>query len=320
MQRMIQYLPDEIQMFHTASFLTLRREQMPMGDLRMHYPETIRLLIDAYPDLTPELQKAARFIIDNPEEIGLNSMRGVAKVAGVKPATITRLTKSLGFSEYGALREPFRQRLRTGSPHFAEKLQHVQQRGESGDLSLLRELREQEISNVNQSLSNENLAVIDAAATTILDSRQVYVLGLRGSHAPAFLFHYTCQLFRDNSQLLDARAGIFADQLRAIGSRDALLVISFPPYTQLTIDAVDYAAEAGAKIIAVTDSVLSPAAHAAAHTIVTSNHSPSFYHSFTGALAVVQSLVAVLVTKTGDDAVQIVEQAEKQLSRISAYW
>jgi len=284
------------------------------------YPDTIRLLVDSYPKLTPELRKAARFMVEHPEEIGLNSMRSVAREAGVKPATITRLTKTLGFGEYESLREPFRQRLRRSSPEFASKLQDVQKRGESGGKSIFTNLRAQEIANIEQSLSEDNFPVIDDAAKTLHDSRKVYVLGLRGAHAPAFLFHYTYQLFQDNSRLLDTSAGIFADQLRGIGSTDSLLVISFPPYTQLTIDAVEYAAEAGAKIVAVTDSIVSPAASHAAHTIVTTNESPSFYHSFTGALAVIQALIALLVTKAGGDAAKIVAEAEKQLSRISAYW
>ena len=75
-----------------------------------------------------------------------------------------------------------------------------------------------------------------------------------------------------------------------------------------------------AKIVAITDSFVSPAASAAAHTLVTGNQSPSFYHSFTGALAVTQALITLLVTKAGGDAVKIVEEAEHQLSRISAYW
>jgi len=259
-------------------------------------------------------------MVENPEEIGLNSMRRVARDADVKPATITRLTKMLGFAEYDALREPFRQRLRVSPPEFASKLQSVQKLGESGEEMLFAELRAQEISNIESSLSDENYVVMDAAAETIQGSRRVYVLGLRGAHAPAFLFHYAYQLFQDNSLLLDTRAGIFADQLRGIGPDDSLLVVSFPPYAQLTIDAVVYAAEAGAKIVAVTDSIVSPAANAAAHTIVTRNQSPSFYHSFTGALAVTQALITMLVTKAGGDAVKIVEEAEKQLSRISAYW
>jgi DNA-binding MurR/RpiR family transcriptional regulator len=259
-------------------------------------------------------------MVEHPEEIGLNSMRSVARDAGVKPATITRLTKTLGFGEYETLREPFRQRLRTSSPEFASRLQDVQKRGTTGDKSIFADLRAQEISNIEQSLSEDNYPVIDDAAITLHDSRRVYVLGLRGAHAPAFLFHYAYQLFQDNSQLLDTSAGIFADQLRGINADDSLLVISFPPYTQLTIDAVEYAADAGAKIVAVTDSIMSPAANHATHTIVTRNQSPSFYHSFTGALAVIQALITLLVTKAGGDAVKIVEEAEKQLARISAYW
>ena len=259
-------------------------------------------------------------MVEHPEEIGLNSMRMVASDADVKPATITRLTKALGFREYEVLREPFRQRLRTRAPDFSARLQDIQRRGRTGDKSILSDLRAQEIANIEESLSDDNLPIMEAAAQTMHESRRVYVLGLRGAHAPAFLFHYAYQLFQDNSQLLDTSAGIFADQLRGISSEDCLMVVSFPPYTQLTIDAVDYAADAGARIIAITDSIVSPAANAATHTIVTKNLSPSFYHSFTGALAVTQALITMIVTKAGGDAVKIVEEAERQLSRISAYW
>ena len=320
MQRMIHYSRHIKQVFHFSPIIALTVHSRNQGTMNRRYPDTIRLLVDSYPKLTPQLQKAARFMVEHPEEIGLNSMRHVAREAGVKPATITRLTKTLGFPEYDALREPFRQRLRTSAPEFASKLQSVQRLGESNEESLFRELRAQELSNIEHSLSDENYPIMDAAAETMNGSRRVYVLGLRGAHAPAFLFHYAYQLFQDNSQLLDTSGGIFADQLRGIGPKDSLLVVSFPPYTQLTIDAVEYAADAGAKIVAVTDSIVSPAASAAAHTIVTKNQSPSFYHSFTGALAVVQVLITMLVTKAGGDAVKIVEEAEKQLSRISAYW
>ena len=284
------------------------------------YSNTIQRLVDAFPGLTPELQKAARFITEHPEEVGLTSMRQLASAAGVKPATITRLTKQLGFEGYEQLREPFRQRLRSRAPRYAAKLQDIQKRGESADRTIFADLRAQEISNIERSLSEENFAVIEAAAETIRGSRRVFVLGLRGSHAPAFLFHYTYQLFNDNSQLLDTSAGMFADQLRGIAAEDCLLVVSFPPYTLLTIDAVGYAAEAGSKIVAITDSLISPAAAAASHTIVTQNSSPSFYHSLTASFAVTQALITMLVTKSGGDAVQIIEEAERQLSRISAYW
>ena len=288
--------------------------------MNTRYPDTVRLLTESFSGLTPELQKAAKYMLENPEEVGLNSMRTVARGAGVKPATVSRLSKTLGFDGYDGLREPFRERLRKNEPKFASKLRDVQRRSLGDTEGLFSELREQEVANVEVTLSDENYATLAAAAETLLRSRRVYVLGLRGAYAPAFLFHYAYQLFQENSHLVDTHAGIFADQLRGIGEKDSLLVISFPPYTQLTIDAVEYAAAAGANIVAVTDSVVSPAAHAAGHTIVTQNRSASFYHSFTGALAVMQALITLLVAKKGGDAIAIVQEAENQLSRISAYW
>jgi DNA-binding MurR/RpiR family transcriptional regulator len=284
------------------------------------YPDAIRLIVESFSDLTPELQKAAKFMLENPEEVGLNSMRTVAKAADVKPATVSRLSKTLGFEEYERFREPFRQRLRKIEPTFASGVEEVQRRGAADNQALFAELRAQEIANIERTLSDENYEVIRDAAETMHQSRRVYVLGLRGAYAPAFLFYYAYQLFQENSRLVDTRAGIFADQLRGIGKQDSLLVISFPPYTQLTIDAVSYAAEAGAKVIAITDSMVSPAANAAGHTIITQNRSTSFYHSFTGALAVVEALLTLLVARKGGDAVKIAREAERQLSKVSAYW
>jgi DNA-binding MurR/RpiR family transcriptional regulator len=268
------------------------------------YPNTIRLIVESFSQLTPELQKAAKFILENPEEVALNSMRAVARKAGVKPATVSRLSKKLGFEEYGRFREPFRQRLRKIEPAFASRVADVQRRGATDNPGLFAELREQEIRNIELTLSD----------------KRVYAIGLRGAYAPAFLFYYAYQLFQENCRIVDTRAGIFADQLRGIGEQDSLLVISFPPYTQLTIDAVSYAADAKANIIAITDSVVSPVANAAGHTIIAQNRSNTFYHSFTGALAAVESLLTLLVAKKGGDAVAVAQEAERQLSKVSAYW
>ena len=284
------------------------------------YSDTVRKLVDSFSGLTPELQKAARYILENPEDVGLNSMRTLAGDAGVKPATISRLSKSLGFTDYEQMRGPFRERLRTRVPGFSSRLQDVQKRGADDTWSLFEDLRAQELLNVQNSLADEQYPVLVDAVDTLWSSRRIYVLGLRGAYAPAFLFHYAFQLFRDRCLLLDTTAGIFADQLRGIGEQDSMLVISFPPYTQLTIDAVDYAVDSGVKVVAITDSVVSPAAHAATHTIIAHNNSASFYHSFTAVLAVCHALITLLVAKSGGDSVKIVTEAEKQLSRISAYW
>ncbi|MCZ6642725.1 MAG: MurR/RpiR family transcriptional regulator [Gammaproteobacteria bacterium] len=283
------------------------------------FSDTRRKLVDSFSELTPQLQIAARYFLDHPEDVGLNSMRTVAAGAGVQPATVSRLSRALGFSSYKEFREPFRQRLRRPDPGYAKRVRDVQRRGSDDAGALFEEVRTQDIENLELTLADEQYPMLLEAVETLLLSRRVYVLGLRGAYSAAFLFHYAYQLFRNNSQLLDTAAGIFADQLRGINDEDSMLVISFAPYTRLTIDAVDYAAETGGKIVAITDSELSPVAQAATHTIIAHHTSPSFYQSFTSALAVCQALITLLASKTDGDALEIVKEAENQLAGISAY-
>ncbi len=51
--------------------------------MEYRYAATIKRLVDSFSGLTPELQKAARYMMEHPEEVGLSSMRSVAGDAGV---------------------------------------------------------------------------------------------------------------------------------------------------------------------------------------------------------------------------------------------
>ncbi len=88
----------------------------------------------------------------------------------------------------------------------------------------------------------------------------------------------------------------------------------------MTIDAIEYAADVGVRIIAVTDKLVSPVAKRATQTIITHNKSTSFYQSLTGALAVNHALITFLAANTGGNAVQILKEAEQQLAKFEVYW
>ena len=46
---------------------------------------------------SPQLKKAAGFILDNPNEVGVSSIREISEAAEVTPNTLVRLAKSVGF-------------------------------------------------------------------------------------------------------------------------------------------------------------------------------------------------------------------------------
>ncbi|MCW9039451.1 MAG: MurR/RpiR family transcriptional regulator, partial [Rhodospirillales bacterium] len=61
----------------------------------MDYAATRNMIVEAFPRLSPQLQQAARFVLDCPDEVGLNTLRDVAGMAGVQPATIVRFVKAV---------------------------------------------------------------------------------------------------------------------------------------------------------------------------------------------------------------------------------
>lgn len=57
--------------------------------------ELTRLIQARYPDLSPQFQAGARYLIDHPTQVSTLSARKLAALAGVQPATLVRLAQHL---------------------------------------------------------------------------------------------------------------------------------------------------------------------------------------------------------------------------------
>src|SRR5258705_11835550 len=86
-------------------------------------------IVEAFDILPPQLQTAARYMLDRPDDVALLSMREQARRAGVPPATMTRLAKRLGLKGYDEVRALYAGGGRPGALGFAGKA-GVQGRGQ----------------------------------------------------------------------------------------------------------------------------------------------------------------------------------------------
>lgn len=115
------------------------------------------------------------------------------------------------------------------------------------------------------------------AAKLLQQSETVYVAGFRASLPVAYTLVYGYRLFRNSVQLIDGQNVGLEMQLRPIGKRDAVVVISFSPYSSEMLTIIEHAKRRGARLLAMTDSDASPLARAADQTILFSIDSPSFF-------------------------------------------
>jgi DNA-binding MurR/RpiR family transcriptional regulator len=185
---------------------------------------------------------------------------------------------------------------------------------------LLKALLGAELDNVELTFERNDAALLSDAIRRIEDAKRVLVLGQRSCFPIAFFFTYVYRLFRTNSVLLQNQLGSVIDDLRDIGPRDLLIAISIAPYAAETIQAVEYARERRARIVAITDDPLSPIARAADVVLPVAVGTPSFFHSTTAIMALAQALLALLVARGGAPALAALDLSEKQLARFNAYW
>ena len=285
-------------------------------------PAAIHKLIERrFDTLSPELQRAARWVRQNGPTLALHSMRRSASEAGVTPATMTRLAQRLGFDGFEALRAPYMHQLAGGRPmSYLSRARAAQQRRDATAGEWLAPLNTLQQANVASVASLNAADSLHAAADAMLSAPRVFFLGLRVCHGVAYHLHYAHGLLRPNGTLLTDLGGTLADQITRMNPGDLLLVVSQSPYTRQTVESTALAQRHGAAVIALTDSALSPIARGAQQVLLFDTASTSFFQSITGAQALAESLLAALATRGGEPVLQRLRQMQDHLRATRAYW
>ncbi len=269
----------------------------------------------------PTLQPAGRYVLENPREVALLSMREQARQAGLQPATMTRFAKRIGLQGYDTVRAAHAERIRRDGLGFAGKAgKQVKTQKLKGERALAAEMAETLARQVAQLAEPDTLATLVAAAERLHAARRIFCLGLRSCHAIAWHLHYICSLFTERTMLLDRIAGVGLDPIRTATARDVLLVASVKPYTRATVDVARYAAARGVCVIAVTDSKASPLVEHAGHALFITTASPSFFHTMTPAFALGEILATLVAGRDGPKVAKALKHTEAQLAAFHVHW
>lgn len=287
----------------------------------MEFDDLSRQIAEMFPRLSPQLQRAAHYVLQRPDDVALNSMRKIAADAKVHPSTMVRLARAFDFESYTGFRDPFQQRLRIRPTGYLDRARDLQARGAGEEASfLLRDVMNTHDANLRECFEVNGPEAFRSCAEALSAAQRIFVVGLRGYFSVAFFFHYVYRMFRRNAVLLDGRGGTFTDELRNLAKDDALFAISVHPYSYATVKSVEYAKKQGATTVVVTDSLVSPLAKSGDNVLIVNNESPSFFHSVAPAMAVVESLIVLMVARGGEETLRAIEDSERHLEDIKAYW
>jgi DNA-binding MurR/RpiR family transcriptional regulator len=279
-----------------------------------------KLISERYQSLPPKLKIAARYVLDSPKQVAIQSMRSVAANAKLQPAAMLRFARELGFDSYEGFRELYVSWLSAGGSTYAARARSLgERRTGRGQEKLLAEIYDIEVRSLDRTLGDANAAAFKAAIKTLLAARRVYILGLRSLFPAAYYMDYALRLFSDKSVLISGVGGTIADELRRATDKDVLLAFSFEQYAQVTVDTVRYAVERRVKVVAVTDSVVSPVAEGASVVVLAPNAGVSLFPSVLPAMAVAHALASLMIAAGGAATLDQIHKSEAQLKRLRTY-
>ena len=200
----------------------------------MNYKALSEDIAARFAALSPQLQTAARYVLDRPDDVALMSMRALAGAAGVHPSTMVRLSRTFGLQSYNDFRKCFQERLRARPESFLDRARDLQKRTHGEVRELFKDMFESNATVLHQTFDTNGEARFEECAKTLAGARRLYVVGLRSCYPVAFFFHYVCRMFRDDVILLDGQGGTYADNLRSFGKGDVIFAVSVEPYSHQT--------------------------------------------------------------------------------------
>ena len=271
-------------------------------------------------DLTPETRKAATYVLENPGDVGVSSIREIADAAEVKPNTFVRMARSAGFDGYEDFREPFREEIRRGTPSFTDRARWLQALAETGQLGgLYADMITSAIRNIETTFARTDADAIKAAADAVVAARETFVLGVGVNNSNARNFAYLADQAASNIWAIPRTGGVASDDLSRAGPGDVLIAMTCKPYRTEVVEAVALAREQGVTIVAISDSPASPIILGADHKFVVAADTPQFFPSSVAILALLETLMAFVIADAPPKVIEKIENFHARRHALGIY-
>ncbi len=271
--------------------------------------------------LSPQVRKAAVYVLDHPDAIGLSSVRELARAAAVKPNTMVRMARAVGFDGFEDFRAPFRDALRAGPATFEDRAEWLQELAAGGRLgSLYADIAGAALANVERMFEATPLEEFKAIADRIVAARRSFVIGVGANYALAHNFAYLLGMAIDTVVAVPHEGNVPMDAIVRAGPDDVVVAMTFDPYRSEVVEATEAARTQGAAVVAITDSRGSPIAGGATHVIVAPSATPQFFPSTLAAAAALETLASFIVADAPKQVVSAIDRFHQRRYDLGVYW
>lgn len=258
---------------------------MEEGNSKQDLMRTIQV---KFPRLSKGQKLIAEYILKHYDKAAFMTAAKLGISVGVSESTVVRFANELGFSGYPKLQKALQELIKN-------KLTTVQRIELSNDFvseeSALKGVLKSDMENIRATLEKINHKTFEDVVNGIFAAKKIYIIGLRSSTALSEFLGFYLNLILDNVKIVEYGISDIFEQMINVHEDDLVIGIGFPRYAARTIEALAFAQSRGSKVVAITDSLLSPLAARADYTLIAQSNMASFVDSLVAPLSVINALI-----------------------------
>src|SRR3954468_23091862 len=231
-------------------------------------------IAEAVGRLTPAERRVAQAVADDPKIVAFGTVAQLATHSGTSGPTVLRFASKLGFSGFAQLQSAVQEEIADALRPATERIR------ERPPSDVLSRTLSTDLENVRTTLEAVNPDDLRAAVELLADRRRaVHVLAGEFSRGIGVLFVTQLEMLRDHVSLLGGTPVRVSRLVSSVAADDVVVAIDHRRYERWVLDTSARLVDAGAVLIAITDSAFSPLARGARHTFVVSARSPGPFDS-----------------------------------------
>lgn len=265
------------------------------------YESLISLIHDRHSDMSKTNKQIAVFLTQNPNDVAVRSVSAIAQSCGIHASSFVRFAQSLGYDGFKSLQLLFQRRLATAAPGFEARVhalkQELKSRDDLSEADLLRDLVISDAASVQSLLDEIDANDLAKAAELLSEAETVFLLGQLRSAPVVELIRYLLTMSGKRCIMLDPSGGLATHIARTMGPKDVLLAVSFRFYANEVVSIVEEVAAQGRKIVALSDSTLSPLAKSAHVLFAAPEHPGPLSRSVTAPICLAQAIALAVASR-----------------------
>jgi DNA-binding MurR/RpiR family transcriptional regulator len=278
--------------------------------------DLIKRIQDNYTKLSKSQKIIAEYIINHYDKAAFMTAAKLGASINISESTVVRFANTLGYNGYpelqNALQELIKNKLTT--------VQRLEMTEETDEIAILNNVLKADIENIKETINEINKDDFRRVVSDIINATKIYIIGSRSSIVIAEYLGFYLNLIRENVSVVKAGVSDVFEQILRVSENDLVIGIGFPRYSKRTLDVLKYAKSQNAKIVTITDSLISPLTSVADEILIAKSNMASFVDSLVAPLSLVNALVVAVGLREKEKIADTFEKLESIWDEYGVYF